>query len=119
MSDAGAHAGATSCLRKLRPPALHLNPSDDEAFAGVVARLFNGGLRDAGEFQRRLRATYPGALVRPRDLAHEPFVSGTCTATGDGSRPRSRCRRLPVPENRPSRLRTLSEASRPAFGQTA
>jgi len=59
---------------EIAPPALHLNPSDDQAFAGVVARLFNGGLRDAGEFQRRLRATYPGALVRPRDLAHEPFV---------------------------------------------
>jgi hypothetical protein len=56
------------------PPALHLNPSDDPSFAAVVARLFNGGLRDARELERRLRETYPGALVRPRDLAHEPFV---------------------------------------------
>ena len=59
---------------EIAPPALHLNPSDDSTFAGVVTRLLNGGLRDAGEFQLRLRDTYPGALVRPRDLAHEPFV---------------------------------------------
>ena len=56
------------------PPALHLNPSDDAAFAHTVDRLLAGGLRDAGEFQRRLRAAYPGALVRPRDLAFEPFI---------------------------------------------
>ena len=56
------------------PPALHLNPSDDVAFTTVVTRLLARGLRDAGEFQSRLREAYPGALVRPRDLAHEPFV---------------------------------------------
>ena len=55
------------------PPALHLNPSDDEAFAAAVDDLLAGGLRDAGEFQQRLRISYPGALVRPRDLAFEPF----------------------------------------------
>jgi hypothetical protein len=54
-------------------PALHLNPSDDEAFATDVARLLALGVGDAVEFQRRLRASYPGALVRPRGLAHEPF----------------------------------------------
>jgi hypothetical protein len=57
-----------------QPPALHLNPSDDERFAADVARLLSSGLRDAAEFQKRLRASYPGALVRPRDLAFEPFV---------------------------------------------
>jgi hypothetical protein len=56
------------------PPAIHLNPGDDAAFAADVGRLLASGLRDAAEFQDRLRATYPGALVRPRDLAHEPFV---------------------------------------------
>ena len=55
-------------------PALHLNPSDDDAFAAVVTRLLSGGLSDAAELERRLRATYPGALVRPRELAFEPFV---------------------------------------------
>jgi hypothetical protein len=53
---------------------LHLNPSDDDAFATDVARLLASGVRDAAEFEHRLRAWYPGALVRPRDLAHEPFV---------------------------------------------
>ena len=56
------------------PPALHLNPGDDPAFAADVGRLLASGLRDAAEFQDRLRDTYPGALVRPRELAHEPFV---------------------------------------------
>ena len=55
-------------------PALHLNPDDDEIFAADVGRLLASGLRDAGELQQRLRAWYPEALVRPRDLAHEPYV---------------------------------------------
>jgi hypothetical protein len=55
-------------------PALHLNPSDDEAFAGVVTRLLASGLRNPDEFERRLQVSYPGATVRPRDLAFEPFV---------------------------------------------
>ena len=56
------------------PPALHLNPSNDETFAAAVAGLLDSGLRDAPAFERRLRESYPFALVRPRDLAHEPFV---------------------------------------------
>jgi len=56
------------------PPALHLNPADDEAFAAVVFRLLAAGHRDASDFEDRLRERYPSALVRPRDLAHEPFV---------------------------------------------
>jgi hypothetical protein len=55
-------------------PALHLNPGDDEAFAAAVDRLIATGLRDADEFQERLRASYPAATVRPRDLASEPYV---------------------------------------------
>ena len=55
-------------------PALHLNPGDDEAFAADVDRLLATGLRDAGQFQERLRARYPEATVRLRDLAFEPYV---------------------------------------------
>ena len=55
-------------------PALHLNPGDDEAFAADVDRLLATGLRDAEAFQERLRAWYPEATVRPRDLAFEPYV---------------------------------------------
>jgi hypothetical protein len=55
-------------------PALHLNPGDDEAFAADVDRLFAIGVRDAAEFQERLRVRYPDATVRPRDLVFEPYV---------------------------------------------
>jgi hypothetical protein len=55
-------------------PALHLNPGDDDVFAADVERLVATGLRNAAELQRGLRAIYPNALVRPRDLAHEPYV---------------------------------------------
>ena len=53
---------------------MHLNPDDDEGFAADVERLLASGLRDATELERRLRAAYPEVLVRPRDLAHEPYV---------------------------------------------
>lgn len=55
-------------------PALFLNPSDDLAFVGEVERLVDGGATDASELERRLRKSYPGAVVRPRDLSNEPFV---------------------------------------------
>jgi hypothetical protein len=55
-------------------PALHLNPGDDQVFAAAVARVLASGLRDAGLVQQRLRVEYPDALVRPRDLAAEPYV---------------------------------------------
>jgi hypothetical protein len=55
-------------------PALHLNPSDDEAFAAAVHRLVASGLWDASACQQELRHAYPGALVRPREQVHEPFV---------------------------------------------
>jgi hypothetical protein len=32
------------------------------------------GAMEAGELERRLRTSYPSAVVRPRDLANEPFV---------------------------------------------
>ena len=55
-------------------PALHLNPGDDEAFAAAVDGLIAAGMRDANELQERLRARYPDATVRLRDLASEPYV---------------------------------------------
>ena len=55
-------------------PALFLNPADDLAFAGEVERLMADAIGDAGELERRLRAAYPRAVVRPRDLSNEPFV---------------------------------------------
>ncbi len=55
-------------------PALFLNPADDLAFVGEVERLVDGGATEASELERRLRKTYPDAVVRPRDLSNEPFV---------------------------------------------
>lgn len=55
-------------------PALFLNPADDLAFAGEVDRLMADAIGDAVELERGLRATYPHAVVRPRDLSNEPFV---------------------------------------------
>jgi hypothetical protein len=65
-------------VEPLRPrgkgPALFLNPADDLAFAGEVERLMDAGISEAAELERRLRASHPGAVVRPRDLSNEPFV---------------------------------------------
>jgi hypothetical protein len=73
--------GPTLTLRpvdRVRPgasgPALFLNPTDDAEFVAEVDRAMGEGIADAADLQRRLRATYPHALVRPRGLANEPFV---------------------------------------------
>jgi hypothetical protein len=54
-------------------PALFLNPADDLAFAGEVERSMEEGAVDAVELERRLRRSYPRAVVRPRGLSNEPF----------------------------------------------
>jgi hypothetical protein len=50
---------------------LFLNPADDEAFVRRVNELVAAGIAEATEFETRLRAWYPHAVVRPRDLANE------------------------------------------------
>lgn len=72
---------ATLTLRpvdRMRPgasgPALFLNPTDDAEFAAEVERAMREGIVEAADLQKRLRAAYPRALVRPRGLANEPFV---------------------------------------------
>jgi hypothetical protein len=55
-------------------PGLFLNPTDDAEFAAEVERAMGEGIVDAADLQKRLRAAYPSALVRPRGLANEPFV---------------------------------------------
>jgi hypothetical protein len=65
-------------VETLRPrgtgPALFLNPADDLDFVNEVDRLMDDGLAEATELERRLRESYPQAVVRPRDLSNEPFV---------------------------------------------
>jgi hypothetical protein len=55
-------------------PALFLNPADDLSFVGEVERWMDEGVAEAAELERRLRDSYPRAVVRPRDLSNEPFV---------------------------------------------
>jgi hypothetical protein len=50
---------------------LFLNPADDEAFVRRVNELLDAGVAEPEELERRLRAWYGDAVVRPRDLANE------------------------------------------------
>jgi hypothetical protein len=52
-------------------PTLVLNPLDDEEFHSSAVRLVEGGIDEPAELQDRLRARWPFALVRPRELAGE------------------------------------------------
>ena len=51
------------------------NPGDDEAFARAIGEAMDGGaLEDPETLERLLRATYPRAVVRPRELTGERGV---------------------------------------------
>ena len=50
---------------------LFLNPADDEGFVRRVNDLIAAGIGEPTELEGRLRAWYPNAVVRPRDLANE------------------------------------------------
>jgi hypothetical protein len=51
--------------------ALFLNPVDDEEFVSRVNDLVAAGAADPDDLEQRLRAWYPEAVVRARDLANE------------------------------------------------
>jgi len=51
-------------------PTLVLNPPDDRDFEAFVSRVFGTG-QASEQLERGLRARYPRAIVRPRDLAGE------------------------------------------------
>ncbi len=50
---------------------MRMIPASDAAFVRAARRLATGAI-SAGELQRRLRALYPRAIVRERDLSNEP-----------------------------------------------
>ena len=50
---------------------LFLNPADDESFVRRVNDLIAAGVDEPLDLEERLRAWYPNAVVRPRDLANE------------------------------------------------
>jgi hypothetical protein len=50
---------------------LFLNPADDQEFVSRVNDLMTDGVAEPTELEDQLRAWYPNAVVRPRDLANE------------------------------------------------
>ena len=50
---------------------LVINPRSDDAFADTVHALADTGDLSAAELQRSLRATYPLATVREREISGE------------------------------------------------
>ena len=53
------------------PPLLIVNPRSDVRFVELVAALTADGTFDQADLQTRLRATYPNAVVRRRELSSE------------------------------------------------
>ena len=52
-------------------PILVLNPVGDTEFTGLAQRSLDGGVTTPRALQELLRERYPGAVVRPRELADE------------------------------------------------
>jgi len=52
-------------------PTLVVNPSDDQTFRDYAERLL-GEWMSVREFEMRLRARYPRAVVHARELTSEP-----------------------------------------------
>lgn len=69
------------------PSALVLNPRTDRDFVAYAESLFAGGTMTADRFEARLRARYPSAVVRPRELASEPYTLWYCYRDGKWTPP--------------------------------
>ena len=54
-------------------PTLVLNPADDEDFRSAARHLVENGFVEPTLLQDRLRARWPRAMVRQRELAGERF----------------------------------------------
>ena len=52
-------------------PTFVPNPRLDAEFRHAIERALDDGVSDPSELERRLRAIYPRAVVRARDLAGE------------------------------------------------
>jgi hypothetical protein len=53
------------------PPLLIINPRSDVRFVQLVAELTASGSTDPADLQSRLRAEFPDAIVRRRELSSE------------------------------------------------
>lgn len=59
--------------RPRRPAALVLNPTADEQFRHDVERAIREGASDPDRLAAALRAAYPRAVARRREISHEPL----------------------------------------------
>lgn len=64
------------------PSALVLNPRTDHEFVAYAESLFSDSRLTADRFEARLRERYPSAVVRPRELASEPYTLWYCYRDG-------------------------------------
>ena len=69
------------------PTALVLNPRNDASFVAFAEAALADGVTTPEDFQVRLRARYPQAVVRLRELASEPFTIWYCYRDGRWVRP--------------------------------
>ncbi len=69
------------------PSALVLNPRTDRDFVAYAESLIAEGVFTADGFESRLRARYPSAVVRRRDLASEPYTLWYCYRDGKWTPP--------------------------------
>ena len=56
-----------------RRPLIVANPPGDAAFRALIDGVLSAGVGSPHELEAALRATYPQAVVRPRELAGESF----------------------------------------------
>jgi hypothetical protein len=56
-----------------RRPMIVANPLHDEEFQALIERFLLDGVAEPRDLEARLRARYPEAVVRRRDLAGENF----------------------------------------------
>lgn len=82
---------STAKVASMRP-TLVVNPVGDRAFRAFAEQQLDEGDQMIPAFQARLRAQYPGAVVRARELAAESRViwyvyrDGHWVSSGEASR---------------------------------
>lgn len=84
-------AGSILCVADTMPSVPNtvvLNPRSDKDFVAYAETILAEGETTPDVFQERLRQRYPSAVVRPRELASEPFTLWYCYRDGTWTRPR-------------------------------
>ena len=75
MSTVDSNVGRRSSFAYARlamaRPTIIRNPANDREFEDEIEQVLGAGLTDPVAAQDRLRARYPNAVVRPRDLEDE------------------------------------------------